>query len=231
MASVRKRVWTAASGETKTAWVVDYADGRGDRQRKHFSHKKAADAFRIHIEGEIQTGTYRPNADKVTVKEVCESFVEHCVGRNQRDERMTRKMLTVYKGHVNNYILHVDYRLGSRKLSQLTARYVGDFRDQLRSAGVTVPTTRKILATLHSALAYAISQDWVATNAAHGIRVIGPRDEGSKKVALPSIVLQNPAAFWSCSGFQHWSAVVVSAEGRHPNSVDLDAWRSATLHR
>jgi integrase len=122
----------------------------------------------------------------VTVKEVCESFVEHCVGRNQRDERMTRKMLAVYKGHVNNYILHVDYGLGSRKLSQLTARYVGDFRDQLRSVGVTVPTTRKILATFHSALAYAISQDWVATNAAHGIRVIGPRDEGSKKVAPPS---------------------------------------------
>jgi integrase len=186
MASVRKRTWMAASGETKAAWVVDYADGSGDRQRKHFSHKKAADAFRIHIEGQIQTGTYRPNADKVTVKEVCECFVEHCVGRNQRDERMTRKMLAVYKGHVNNYILHVDYGLGSRKLSQLTARYVGDFRDQLRSVGVTVPTTRKILATFHSALAYAISQDWVATNAAHGIRVIGPRDEGSKKVAPPS---------------------------------------------
>jgi integrase len=49
-----------------------------------------------------------------------------------------------------------------------------------------VPTVRKILATLHSALAYAVSQDWVATNAAHGIRVIGPRDEGSKKIAPPS---------------------------------------------
>jgi integrase len=49
-----------------------------------------------------------------------------------------------------------------------------------------VPTARKILATLHSALAYAISQDWVATNAAHGTRVIGPRDEGSKKIIPPS---------------------------------------------
>jgi hypothetical protein len=42
------------------------------------------------------------------------------------------------------------------------------------------------LATLHSALAYAISQDWVATNAVHGTRVIGPRDEGSKKIVPPS---------------------------------------------
>jgi integrase len=63
---------------------------------------------------------------------------------------------------------------------------VGEFRDQLRGAGVKIATTRKILATLHSALAYAIAQDWIATNAAHGIRVIGPRNEGSKKIIPPS---------------------------------------------
>jgi integrase len=165
---------------------VDYAGNRGDRQRKHFSTKKAADAFRIRIEGQMQAGTYRPDADKVTVPEVCENFIEHCIGRNQRDERMTRKMLVVYKGHVNNYILHLDYGLAKMKLSQLTAGSVGDFRDRLRSAGVTLPTTRKILATLHSALEHAISKDWVATNAARGIRVIGPRDEGSQKITPPS---------------------------------------------
>ncbi len=186
MASIRKRVWKTGNGEAKSAWVVDYTDSRCNRQRKHFPNKKAADAFRISIEGQMQAGTYRRNADKVTVKEVCESFLEHCAGRHERDERMTRKMLTVYKGHVNKHILHPDHGLGSRKLSQLTARSIGDFRDRLRSVGVTVPTTRKILATLHGALAYAISQDWVATNVAHGIRVIGPRDEGSKKIAPPS---------------------------------------------
>jgi hypothetical protein len=186
MASVRRRTWKTASGEPKTAWVVDYTDNRGDRQRKHFISKKSADAFRIHVEGQMQVGTYRPDADKLTVKDVCESFLEHCAGRNQRNERMTRKMLTVYRGHINNHIRHADHGLGSRKLSQLTARSVGEFRDRLRSAGATVPTVRKILATLHSVLAHAISQDWVATNAAHGTRVIGPRDEGSKKIIPPS---------------------------------------------
>jgi integrase len=165
---------------------VDYTDSRGSRQRKHHLSKKAADAFRIQIESQMQVGTYRSNADKITLKEVCESFLEHCAGRYQRDERMTRKMLAVYKGHVANHILHSEHGTGNRKLSQITARSVGDFRDRLRSAGVTVPTTRKILATLHGALAYAISQDWIATNAAHGIRVIGPRDEGSKKIVPPS---------------------------------------------
>jgi integrase len=56
----------------------------------------------------------------------------------------------------------------------------------MRSAKVSVPTSRKVLATLHSALEFAISQDWIATNAAHGVKVIGPRGEGSKKITPPS---------------------------------------------
>jgi integrase len=186
MASVRKRTWTTSSGETKTAWVVDYADNHGVRQRKHFPNKKEADKFRISIEGQMQAGTYRAAADKVTVKLACESFLEYCEGRNQRDERMTRKMLAVYRGHINNHILHPERGVGGRKLSQFTAKSVGDFRDRIRTAGVTVATGRKILATLHSVLEYAISQEWVATNAAHGVRIIGSRGEGSKKIVPPS---------------------------------------------
>jgi integrase len=186
MASVRKRKRKNSSGENKSAWVVDYTDSHGNRQRKHYFSKKAADAFRIHIEGQMQIGTYRPSADKVTVKQVCEGFLDHCRVRHQRNERMTRKMLVVYKGHINNHILNPTYGISSKKLSQVTARTVGDFRDRLRDANVTVPTARKILATFHSALEYAVAQDWVAANAAHRIRVIGPRDEGSKRIVRPS---------------------------------------------
>lgn len=185
MASVRKRRWTS-SGKAKTAWVVDYTDGHSQRQRKHFRNKKAADAFRISIEGQMKAGTYRAAADKVTVKQACESFLEHCKGRNERDERMTRKMLAVYRGHVANHILHPQHGVGGHKLSQFTARSVGDFRDRLRTAGVTVPTARKVLATLHRVLELAISEDWVATNAARGAKVIGSRSQGSKKIVPPS---------------------------------------------
>ena len=185
MASVRKRTWKNTSGENKTAWVVDYTDSHGNRQRKHYLNKKAADAFRIRVESQMQVGTYRPSADRITVKEVCESFLDRCTLRNERNERMTRKMLVVYKGHVNNYILNGTYGIGGKKLSQLTARSIGDFRDSLRDAHVSVPTVRKILSTLHGALEFAVSQDFVANNAAHGTRVIGPRDEGSKKIVPP----------------------------------------------
>ena len=182
MASVRKRTWIAPNGETRQAWVVDH--GRGaERQRKHFSTKKTADRFRVALEGQLQDGTYRPDAGKITVAEACERFLDYCEGRCSRDERMVRKTLGAYRGHVEN---HISPHVGDRKLSQFTAKAVGGFRDELRSKGVTVPTCRKILATLHGVLAYAISQDWVAANAAHGVRVIGARDEGSRKIVPPS---------------------------------------------
>lgn len=95
-------------------------------------------------------------------------------------------MLAVYRGHVNNYIMHPDIGLGTTSLSQLTARSIGDFRDSVRDIGVSVPTARKILATAHAILEYAITQDYLAVNVAHGIKVIGPRNEGAKKIKPPS---------------------------------------------
>lgn len=186
MATIRKRKWKTPKGEVRSAWVVDYTDNRGCRRRKQFLSKKAADRFRVEIEGQIAKGTYRPDAEKVTVKEICESFLEHCAGRMKRNERMTRKTHVVYRGHINNHLLSPEYGLGGNKLSQFTAKSVGDFRDRLREGGATVPTTRKVLATLHAVLEFAISQDLVAVNAAHGVKVIGPRDEGSRKITPPS---------------------------------------------
>jgi len=43
----------------------------------------------------------------------------------------------------------------------------------------------KILTNLHALLAYAIGEKLIATNDARGIKVIGRRDEGAKKVVPP----------------------------------------------
>ena len=182
MASINKRILPSGTPQ----WRVSFIDGKGIRNRPCFTSWKEADRFRQEIEEQLRKGTYRPDADTVKAKEVCEAFLEYCEGRMKRNERMTRKMLVVYRGHINNHILHVQHGIGNSKLSHLTAKGIGDFRDRVRSAGVTVPTTRKILATLHSALEYAISQDWIAVNMAAGVKVIGPRDEGPKKIKPPS---------------------------------------------
>jgi hypothetical protein len=38
---------------------------------------------------------------------------------------------------------------------------------------------------LHTVLEYAVSQDWIAANPARAVKVIGPRNEGSKKIVPP----------------------------------------------
>jgi len=186
MATVRKREWTTAKGVEKTAYFVDFYDNNGDRQRKQFNRFKAADKFRVKMEGQLTDGTHRPDADKVTVSELCKSFLAHCQGRMERDEKMTRKMFVVYQGYVNNHILHPLHGVGGSKLSQLTAPDVGEFRDNLRSSGVTVPTTRKIISTLHTILKFAISKGMVAVNVASSIEIICPSGEGSKEIKPPS---------------------------------------------
>jgi integrase len=186
MASIRKRIWTTSIGIVQTKWQVDYRDNSGNRRRKQFNLKKDADAFRIKVEGQLSSGTHRPESDKVTVKEVCKIFLSHCQGRMERNERMTRKMFVVYQGHVNNHILHPEHGVGHSTLMQFTTKSVGEFRDALRSSGVTVPTARKILSTLHGILEHAVSQELIAVNAAHGVRVIAPRGEGSRRIKPPS---------------------------------------------
>lgn len=200
MVAIRKRTWTTKKGGIRTAWAVDFVDMSGCRERHQFATKREADAFRVKVESDLRSGTYRPDAHTVTVRETADLFLENCTARFERGERMTRHNLAVYSGHVRNYIcadrnnvadrprraVAFDGGIGSMKLAQLSASKVGDLRDRLRTAGVSVPTVRKILATLHVMLEFAVSRDLIAVNPARRVRVIGPRGEGPKKVAPPS---------------------------------------------
>lgn len=202
MASIRKRSWTTAQGEKRIAWTLDFADASGKRERRQFATKREADAFRVEIEGQLRAGTFRPEASKVTVEQAADLFLDHCEARMKRRERMTRRNLAVLEGHLKNYVCpdakrHAEGKrpprlkdfaggIGATKLGQLTASKVSDFRDRLRDAGVSVPTTRKIIATLQLVLEYAIGRDLVAVNAARGVKVIGRRDEGARKITPPS---------------------------------------------
>jgi integrase len=200
--SIRKRTWKNADGTESIRWIVDIMDTNGHRERRQFESRKEADAFRFAIEKPMRAGTLRSDASKFTVKDAAERFLDYCDGRRQRGERMTQRNYDVMDGHIGNYICRdpkrhegktrpsrltaFDGGIGSIKLSQLTARSVGDFRDQLRDAGVGVVTTRKILSTLHQILAYAVDRDMIGVNVAHGVKVIGRRDEGARKIVPPT---------------------------------------------
>jgi hypothetical protein len=104
LARVRKRVWKNKEGETSVGWTVDALDVQDKRQRKQFESRREADAVRVEIEGQLRVGTFRRDADKVTVKDFSELFIAHCEARMQRRERMTRRNYQTYLGYVRNYI-------------------------------------------------------------------------------------------------------------------------------
>lgn len=202
MATLKKRKWKGADGKERSAWRVDFTDSNGVRKRRQFERKDDADGFRISVEGAIQTGTFRASADKVTVREVADIYLADCDARLARGE-ITRRHLEIVRGRVWNYVCPDPVRAAKRKrnsrlpksfsdgvagvrLSQLTPPTVKRFAGKLRDAGVSVPTTRKIVGTLHAILEYAVSENLVAVNASRGLRVKGRRDEGSKKIVPPS---------------------------------------------
>ena len=74
MASVCKRQWRTSLGEIRSAWEVAFVDAQRKRQRRQFDTKREAEDFRVQIEGQLRSGTYRADAAKVTVKEAA----EHC---------------------------------------------------------------------------------------------------------------------------------------------------------
>ncbi len=137
----------------------------------------------------------------MTVRELSVEYVEYIDGRRDRQERMTRGSHQFYIGHLNNYILaapgkvrddryaylmtQFDAGIGEVKLSQLTPSVVGAFRDRLRNAGLSVITTRKVLVALSAMMQFAKSHDYIAVNPAHGVEVIGPRNEITQIVDAP----------------------------------------------
>lgn len=200
--SIRKRSWKNANGTVSVRWIADVADANGHRERREFASRKEADAFHTTTKAQMRAGTYRGDASKFTVEDAADSFLKHCEGRCQRRERMTKHNYNTMDGHIRNYICpdpkrhegktrHVRLKkfeggIASIKLAQLTTRSVGDFRDRLRDAGVSVVTTRKILGTLQQLLQHAIDRDMIGINVARGVKVIGRRDEGARRIVPPT---------------------------------------------
>lgn len=97
--SVRKREWTTATGETKTAWIVDYADADGDRHIETFARKKDADAYHDTVRTDVRKGMHTAPSKSLTVAEAADSWLK----RVEADAR-ERSTITGYRQHIALHI-------------------------------------------------------------------------------------------------------------------------------
>ena len=177
MASIRKRSWKSG-GETKTAWICDYADQQGVRRLKTFKTKKEADTWLVQARHQVASGTHTADSVSVTVAEAADLWLARC----ERDD-LERSTLAGYRSHVT---YHIGPMLGATKLSRLTAPRVQEFVDQLLSGGRSRALTKKIVASLSSMISEAQRRGLAAQNPVRDVRVRLPKREQGRP-DMPSL--------------------------------------------
>ncbi|WP_429820301.1 tyrosine-type recombinase/integrase [Ensifer sp. B1-9] len=160
--SVRKRTWTTAKGEEKTAWIVDYVDAKGTRRQKTFKLKKQADAFAATASVEVREGTHVADRDTVTVEKAGSLWIAS--GESAGLERSTTNQR---KNHLEN---HIKPLIGGTLLSKLTLPAVRDFEDRLRKEGRSPAMTKKVITSLGSILADANERGLATRNPVRDMR-------------------------------------------------------------
>src|SRR5262249_32087860 len=175
--SVRKRKWKTRTGEVKEAWIVDYVDAEGGRHIETFKKKKNADAYASQVDVDVRAGTHTPKSKSITVAQAAEDWIDYVAGENRE-----RSTLVQYRQHAK----HINARIGTVKLANLTTPMVNKFRDELLKATDSFPKmsramSRKVLTSLKSMLGDAQRRGNVAQNVALGVKIgVDKRNEAHK---------------------------------------------------
>jgi integrase len=151
--SVRKRTWVTRRGETKEAWIVDYADQRGVRHIRTFNRKKDADAYEATVHVDVRQGVH--TSTKMTIAEAGAKWFADA------EDRLEPATLESYRQHLEDHI--VPY-IGAVKLSQLTVPLVREFMDRLRADGRSPDMVKRVTGDLGSILADAQERGQLAQN-------------------------------------------------------------------
>jgi integrase len=154
--SVRKRSWVTRLGQEKTAWVVNYTDGRGKRRLKTFTKKKDADAYAGKVSTEIGQGIH--SAGPTTVAQAGELWIA-----NREAAGLERATVTSYRQHLD---LHIKPLIGHIRLADLTLPMVREFEDELRRDR-SPAMVKRALVSLSSILSDAQDRGLVAQNVLH----------------------------------------------------------------
>jgi integrase len=159
--SVRKRSWKTRAGEARAAWVVAYADQRGDRHIKTFTRKKDADAYHADVTVDVKAGVHTAPRASITIAEAGALWL-----KTAEVTKLERSTLSQYRVHLNRHIVPL---IGRTRLAQLTAPAARAFEDELRANRSPV-MARYILRSLGAILADAQERGLVAQNIVRSLR-------------------------------------------------------------
>ena len=149
-------------GKTYTVYRVRWwEDGR--QRSKTFDRASDAQAFEAKVRVLKRTeGLAELDAGKETLAEFTQEWWQTYAATN-----LERATLQVYARLWN---LHVEPRLGDRRLRDLTPRVIAQFRSDLESDGIGVEAIRKSMAMLQGILQRAVEWERLRSNPARAVR-------------------------------------------------------------
>jgi integrase len=172
MATIRKR--TLPSG--KSVWLASYTDGGGARRFRQFPTRKEADAFLVQARTQVAAGVHTPDSVSPTVAEAGEMWLKRC----ERD-KLEATTLRQYRTHLT---LHITPRIGSMKLSRITAPSVNAFVDQLLADGRSREMCKRVLVSLSAIVTEAQRRGLVTVN---NVRSASPVKRSSREDVRPEM--------------------------------------------
>lgn len=151
-------------------------DGGGSRRFKQFPTKREADAFLIRARSQVAAGVHTPDSVSPTVTEAAELWLQRC----ERD-KLEATTLRQYRTHLR---LHIAPRIGSLKLSKITAPAVNAFADQLLADGRSHEMCRRVLVSLSAIVTEAQRRGLVTVN---NVRSASPVKRSKREDVRPEM--------------------------------------------
>jgi integrase len=156
MATILKRVLKRPGEDPLVRFVVWYTDQYGKRRNKTFLKKKDAEAWKNRTVIEVEDGVHTPASDSITVAEAGQMWLDK--GKTDGLEASTLKQ---YRQHLD---LHLKPFIGRFKLADLVPEHVQKLRDQLIAGNRSRDMVKRVVVSLGSILANAMSYGKVARN-------------------------------------------------------------------
>lgn len=98
-----------------------------------------------------------------TVADACQSWLKTCE-RNG----LERSTLKAYRSHAR---VHIEPKISSLLLTELTRSKVRDFMNELLDDGVSKSVVRKVMVSLRAALSEAVEREWIEHNVAADVKM------------------------------------------------------------
>jgi integrase len=220
--AVRRRMWRTKGGERREAWVVDYLDAQGDRHIETYSRKKDADGRYATVQVHVREGIHTPESRSLTVTQAAKQWLT-----TAELERLERSTLDHYAAHVHKHIVP---RIGTVKLSTLTAPMVNGFRDELLH-DLSRAMARKVLASFRSIIIDARRRGTVAHNVAEGVKITKDKRAAKKLEVGRDIPTPDEVRRILAAANGSWRAflVVAAFAGLRASELRGLRWRDADL--